>query len=49
MGVDSEQEDDATVFLGVTLEQDLKTGIIETKKTGIIQRVIEAVGRDDGM
>ena len=44
-----EQEYDSNVFLGVTLEQDLKTGLLEMKHTGLIQHVIEAVGLDDGI
>ena len=47
-GVDLEQEDDAAGFLGVTLERDEITGLLEMKQTGLIQRVIEAVGMDDG-
>ena len=49
LGVDLEQENDAAGFLGVTLERDEKTGLLEMKQTGLIQRVIEAVGLDDGM
>ena len=49
LGVDLEQENDAAGFLGVTLECDEKTGLLEMKQTGLIQRVIEAVGLDDGM
>ena len=44
MGVDLEQEDDPYGFLGVTLERDIKTRLLEMKQTGIIQRVIESVG-----
>ena len=29
LGIELEKEDDASVFLGVTLEQDLKTGLLE--------------------
>ena len=47
LGVDLEQENDAAGFLGVTLERDEKTGLLEMKQTGLIQRVIEAVGLDD--
>ena len=44
-----EQEDDASGFLGATLERDLKTGLLKIKHTGLIQRVIEAVVLYDGM
>ena len=48
LGVDLEQEDDAAGFLGVTLERDPETGLLEMKQTGLIKRVIEALGLDDG-
>ena len=32
LGVDLEQKDDAAGFLGVNLEQESKTGLIEEKK-----------------
>ena len=48
LGVDLEQEDDAAGFLGVTLERDPETGLLEMKQTGLIKRIIEAVGLDDG-
>ena len=35
--------------LGVTLEHDTDTGFLEMKKIVLIQRLIEAVGLDDGM
>ncbi len=44
----NEQEDDAAGFLGVTLERDPETGLLEMKQTGLIKRVIEALGLDDG-
>ena len=44
-----EQENDADRFLGVTLEHDIKPGLLEMKHTGIVQRVIEAASLDDGM
>jgi hypothetical protein len=47
LGVDLEQEDDAAGFLGVTLG-DASTGLLEMKQTGLIKRVIEALGLDDG-
>ena len=34
--------------MGVTLEQDLKTELLDMIQIGIIQRVIEAVSLDDG-
>jgi len=48
LGVDLEQEDDAAGFLGVTLDRNDSTGLLEMKQTGLIKRVIEAVGLDDG-
>ena len=33
--VELEQEDGASIFLGVTLKQDLNTGLIDIKQTGI--------------
>ncbi len=48
MGVHLEQEDDAKGFLGITLDHDASTGLLEMKQTGLIKRVIEALGLDDG-
>ena len=48
LGVDLKQEDDAAGFLGVTLERDPETGLLEMKQTGLITRIIEALGLDDG-
>ncbi len=48
LGVDLEQEDDAAGFLGVTLDRDGPSGLLEMKQTGLIKRVIEALGLDDG-
>jgi hypothetical protein len=48
LGMDLKQEDDAVGFLGVTLEQDPETGLLKMKQTGLISRVIEALGLDDG-
>jgi hypothetical protein len=48
LGVDPEQEDDAAGFLGVTLERDPKTILLEMKQTGLIKRIIEALGLDEG-
>ena len=39
-GVDLEQKYDAAEFLGVTLDQDPNTGLLEMKQTGIIQQFI---------
>ncbi len=48
LGVDLEQENDAAGFLGVTLERDSETGLLEMKQTGLIKRIIKALGLDDG-
>jgi len=48
LGVDLEQEDDAAGFFGVTLERDPETSLLEMKQTGLIKRVIEALGLNDG-
>ena len=48
LGVALEQEDDAAGFLGVKLERDSSTGLLEMKQTGLIERVVEALGLDDG-
>ncbi len=48
LGVALEQEDDAAGFLGVKMERDSKTGLLEMKETSLIERVIEALGLDDG-
>ncbi len=47
-GVDLEQEDDAAGFLGVTLDCDGPSGLLEMKQIGLIKRVIEALRLDDG-
>ncbi len=47
-GVDLEQEDNAAGFLGVRLDPDASSGLLEKKQTGLIQRVISALGLDDG-
>ena len=49
LGVDLEQEDDAAGFLGVTLERDPETNLLEMKQIGLIKRVIKALGLDDGL
>ena len=38
----------AAGFLGVSMECDSNTGLLEMKQTGLIGRVIEALGLDDG-
>jgi hypothetical protein len=48
LGVDLEQEDDAAGFLGVTLDCDGPSHLFEMKQTGLIKKVIEALGFDDG-
>ncbi len=48
LSVDLEQEDDAPGSLGVTLDCDGPFGLLEMKQTGLIKRVIEAIGLDDG-
>ncbi len=48
MGVDLEQEDSEAGFLGVTLDHDAPTGLLDMKQTGLIKRVIKALGLDDG-
>ena len=47
-GVDLEQDDDATGFLGVMLERNNETGLIEMNQYGLIERVAKELGRDDG-
>jgi hypothetical protein len=49
VGVDLEQEDDAAGFLGVRMERDPTTGLLEMKQEGLINRVIEAMGLDVGI
>ena len=48
LGVALEQEEDAAGFLGVNFVHDKSTGLIEMKQTGLIKRVIEVLGLDDG-
>ncbi len=48
LGVALEQEEDAAGFLGVKMERDSNTGLLEMKQTGLIERVVEALGLDDG-
>jgi hypothetical protein len=47
LSVALEQEDDAAGFLGVKMERDSTTGLLEIKQTGLIERVVEAWGLDD--
>jgi hypothetical protein len=49
LAVDLKQEDDAAGFLGVTLERDPETNLLEMKQTGLIKQFIEALGLDDGL
>ncbi len=48
LGVALEQEDDAAGFLGVKMERDSNTGLLKVKQTGLIERVVEALGLYDG-
>ena len=47
-GVDLEQEDDAAGYLGVPSERDKESVLLELNQTGLIDRVIEALGLDVG-
>ncbi len=46
-GVALEQRDDAAGFLGVKMECNSNTGLLEMKQTGLVERVVEALGLDD--
>ena len=48
LGVTLEQEEDAAGFLEVKMERDSNTGLVKMKQTGLIERVVEALGLDDG-
>ena len=48
LGVALEQEDDAAGFLGVKFDRDNETGMLEMKQAGLMDRVVEALGLDDG-
>ncbi len=48
LGVALEQEDDAAGFLGVMMKRDSNTGLLEMTQIGLIERVVEALGLDDG-
>ncbi|KAL3804514.1 hypothetical protein HJC23_002553 [Cyclotella cryptica] len=47
-GVALEQESDAAGLLGMRMEIDQATGLVELKQTGLIDRVIETLGLDIG-
>eukprot|EP00804_Cyclotella_cryptica_P020131 CCRYP_014912-RA/>CCRYP_014912-RA protein AED:0.34 eAED:-0.30 QI:0/-1/0/1/-1/0/1/0/430 len=47
-GVSLEQESDAAGFLGVRMEIDQATGLMEMKQTSLIDRVIKTLGLDLG-
>ena len=49
LGVDLEKEDNAAGFLGVPLDREINTGLLEMRQTGFIQRVIEELGLADGI
>ena len=44
-----QQQDDAAGFLGVTLDCDEYTGLLEMKQLGLIKQVIETLVLDGGM
>ena len=46
--VDLEQETDAAGFLGIRMERDPDTSLLEMKQEGLILRIIEAMGLDVG-
>ncbi len=37
LGIDLEKEDDEAGFLGVTLDRDASTGLLEMRQTGLIK------------
>jgi hypothetical protein len=47
LGMDLKQEDDTTDFLGITLEGDSETGLLEMKQTRLIKHIIRALGVDN--
>ena len=47
-GVDLEEEDDAAGFLGVRMEK-AQGGVLELKQDGLIDRILTAIGLNDGM
>jgi len=48
VGVDLEEEDNAAGFLGVQMERDTETGLLELKQTDLIDRILETMGLDAG-
>ena len=46
VGIDLEQETDAARFLGIWMERDPNTGLLEMKQEGLILRIIEAMDLD---
>ena len=49
LGVDIEQEEYAAVFMGVNLECDEETDLLDMKQPGLIDSVINYVVLDNGM
>ena len=47
--VDLDQEDDASGLLGVTLNHNNETRVIDMCWDILIERIVEALGLDDGM
>ena len=47
LGVDLEKESNASGYLGVKMEKDLKTGEIVMTQEGLTQRIIESLGLGD--
>ena len=43
LGVDLEKEDNTTDFLGVTVNCDPSTGLLEMKQTVLIKRIVKAL------
>jgi hypothetical protein len=48
LGVALEHGEDSAGFLVVKKEQDSNTGLLEMKQTDLIERVVEALGLDNG-
>ncbi len=48
LGVDLEQDNSVAGFLGVILDCDASTNLLEMKQTGLMKRVIKALGLGDG-
>ncbi len=48
VGVNLEQETDAAGFLGIRMERDPDTGLLEMKQEGLTLCIIEAMGLDVG-